>query len=462
MSAEVQHAEHDEGDTTVNIEIKKDSTEKVVDTPVNIESISVEKPIGFSVHKDTNTITDKEITDKIERVLSPTQIKQPKKRLEDLMKDDTPILINGIVREEENVVIEDIDEIIPEPIRDEDILRVNSPQYKEPTKKIVEKDVTESSESKVKETPKKVHKERVLSPMFRDKHYVIQPSSSPVSVNRVPAVSSFKPSPVVSRKPGRPFQSIVNTVNKFDLPPPPEEVSTPKQVKIVKEMPEYDSMSPKERAAHRSDFMTKIGTIRRAHEDLKIPQVDPNISLDELHILYHGYLHDVFIRKEADKYKLYLSVFWLFIEIGCKKYGIDIPGFTKAQMAASHKYEMLLMELGEEKYSATNASGSANKWPVEIRLVFMTIINAVAFGVMSHLCKWFSKDDAHSIMEEFTNMLSGNTKTPEEIALGKDTQRSGIGMSDIIGMATNIFAGNPGSKTVKDSDPDAFEPIYEE
>jgi hypothetical protein len=56
--------------------------------------------------------------------------------------------------------------------------------------------------------------------------------------------------------------------------------------------------------------------------------------------------------------------------------GFDMQGFTQQQIVTMHSYEKLLIELGEKSYVP-----SGSKWPVEMRLLFLIIMNAGFFIV---------------------------------------------------------------------------------
>lgn len=87
--------------------------------------------------------------------------------------------------------------------------------------------------------------------------------------------------------------------------------------------------------------------------------------------------------------------------------GFDMQGFTQQQILSMNSYEKLLIELGEKSYVPTGS-----KWPIELRLLFMIIMNA-AFFVVS---KMIMKKTGANLMGMINNMhTTSQTSAPSAV-----------------------------------------------
>jgi hypothetical protein len=111
---------------------------------------------------------------------------------------------------------------------------------------------------------------------------------------------------------------------------------------------------------------------------------------------------------------------WLIIELACTKLGLNIGGYTVSQMKAMNKYQRLLIELGENNYvTYTNEiKNIQNKWPVEFRILFIALVNAVTFIIVKMLANHIGEGMASTIVDGITSYISGETPQPGQILFG--------------------------------------------
>jgi hypothetical protein len=100
---------------------------------------------------------------------------------------------------------------------------------------------------------------------------------------------------------------------------------------------------------------------------------------------------------------------------------LDMQGFAQQQILSMNSYEKLLIELGEKSYVP-----KGSKWPVEIRLLFLIIMNA-AFFIVS---KMIMKKTGSNLMNMINGMNSSNA-TPNIPQKKRKMKGPNIDLNDI-------------------------------
>jgi hypothetical protein len=243
-----------------------------------------------------------------------------------------------------------------------------------------------------------------------------------------------------------------------------EEVSK-KQKKQKLKIPDYDSMTEEEQARRRRKFKAQFLILHDTWGN-NIPEIDKNMSLYELHELYETYIKNIHIKDSSGKYKVYLIIMWLIIELACTKMGLHIQGYTMSQFKSMNKYERLLLELGEKNYKTSHSEMS--DWPVEMNILFMALVNAVTFIVIKMLSEYINPDMAEKIINMMTSFLSGDVPQPGHVLFGGDpkTEYDGISetprrqMQDPINMLMSVVNGFMNQPKTDTSKPQSFKPVY--
>jgi hypothetical protein len=147
-----------------------------------------------------------------------------------------------------------------------------------------------------------------------------------------------------------------------------------------------------------------------------------------VHAEYDIYVRHIHVSDSAGQYKVYLVVGWLLIEAFCTKIGLDVGGYTTTQMKSMNKYERLLIELGETNYKTktTDQNGTIveNHWPVELRLIFTSLVNVVAFIIIKMLANVLGEGVANTIVDSLGSLFSGTTPAPSQSLFGGPSQQA--------------------------------------
>lgn len=239
--------------------------------------------------------------------------------------------------------------------------------------------------------------------------------------NEVPMMQQYPPQQYVSQQ--YPSQQYPQQyVSQYA----PQTIEEPKQENKFNlpelNIPNYDSMSLEEQAQHRANFINKFGILRSSWPNYDIPIITDNMSLKQIHAQYDVYIRHIHISKDMDNYKIYLVIVWLIVELFCTKIGLNVAGYTTSQMKSMNKYEKLLIELGETNYKSTVAANGTvqSEWPIEIRILFMTLTNAVVFIIIKMLANSIGEGVATNIVDGIFSYLSGTPPQSGQNLLGSN------------------------------------------
>ena len=217
----------------------------------------------------------------------------------------------------------------------------------------------------------------------------------------------------------------------------------------VPEIPDYSSMSTVEQAQWREEFRIKFGLLRSAFRDYSIPDIDPEEPLEVIHARYERYIRHIHISGAADSYRNYLILMFLIIELlATQVLGLPCNGYTMAQMRSMSKYERLLIELGEKWYVP-----GGSDWPVEYRIIFLALFNALVFMGIKWLAKYVGEGAAESLVNAVVggvvNNDSGNTDK-ESGDIGD--AGGGFDLGSLIGGIASMLGNNGNATTVSGND----------
>jgi hypothetical protein len=145
----------------------------------------------------------------------------------------------------------------------------------------------------------------------------------------------------------------------------------------------HSSMSDQEKDDAKRELLFKFELLKKSYKTENVPEFSVHSDYDQMKKSYEMTLRTLSLDKSVEDYKRYLMGGFMLMEFVCGNFfGFDMSGFTQQQMVSMSSYEKLLIELGEKSYVP-----SGSKWPVEVRLLFLVIMNAAFFIISKMILK---------------------------------------------------------------------------
>lgn len=168
------------------------------------------------------------------------------------------------------------------------------------------------------------------------------------------------------------------------------------------EYPDYDEMTEDAQKEARLIFKSKFASLKDNYPERNFDDYDPDLPLIHIHKIYEDHLKKISIESNSSITRILLVLMFLAIEaFGTKVLNLDLQGYTKNQVASMKRYDRLLLELGE-KYA-----GGTGNWPIEARLIFLAVINAVVILGVKLICSKIGIGNADKLIDYVNGVIGG-------------------------------------------------------
>jgi hypothetical protein len=156
------------------------------------------------------------------------------------------------------------------------------------------------------------------------------------------------------------------------------------------------------------EILYKFALLKKSYRGADIPEFTIHSDLSTMTRSYENTVRRLSLESNVDTYKKYLIGGFMLVEYILGRFlKLDMEGFTRQQMINMNSYDRLLIELGEKSYVPGDS-----KWPVELRLLGMIMINAGFFVVTKMLGK-MSGSDIMGMFNAFNGAPPVSTAAPQ-------------------------------------------------
>lgn len=171
------------------------------------------------------------------------------------------------------------------------------------------------------------------------------------------------------------------------------------------------------------EMLFKFDLLRKSYKEQTIPTFSIHSDLDMMKRSYDDTVRRLSLDNTVENYKKYMIGAFMLIEFALGKWlNFDMKGYTQQQIVSMSSYEKLLIELGEKSYIP-----DGKKWPVELRLVFLIIINTAFFIVGKMI---FASTGAN-IMNAINSMNIANQQPNKDEPPKRKMQGPSINLDDL-------------------------------
>jgi len=172
--------------------------------------------------------------------------------------------------------------------------------------------------------------------------------------------------------------SKYSPVQSKGLPPTLAQLQSKGQYYMKPEMRDINQMmSDQEFLDKKRELLFKFDILKKSYPNSAntIQEFTIHSDYTTMQKEYDATVRRLSLDSTVETYKSYLIMgFYATEYIFGNFLGFDMQGFANHQILNMNSYERLLIEMGEKSYVP-----QGSKWPVELRLLFLIIVNAVIF-----------------------------------------------------------------------------------
>ena len=190
-----------------------------------------------------------------------------------------------------------------------------------------------------------------------------------------------------------------------------------------------------------------IETFKSKFQNLKLNYPEHGIefpegkSLNKRHETYLAIIKFIYVNMNLGQLQLGYIIVLMAIEFVCvKAFNVPLAGFTKMELKRMHRYNQLMVELGENLYSVGTGS-----WPIEWRILGTLIMNIVIFIALKFLASYVGGESMTEVIRNAVDQVLDNPVTKDNIETGNVGSQSTTSGGGLGSMMEGMMSGGNGN-----------------
>ena len=198
-----------------------------------------------------------------------------------------------------------------------------------------------------------------------------------------------------------------------------------------------------EESKRKRELLFRFDILKRSYKEAHIPEFTEYTDLVTMERVYEDTVRKVGLESKVEGYKKFLTMGFFGVEFLFTNFlKVDMSGFAKQQMSSMGTYERLLVELGEKAM----IEKSKSQWPIEVRLLFTIVMNAVIFLLMKNVMSGGMNNMMGSVVGAAVSSIGGGGGGGGDMMSGIMNMMSGLGGSNSSASAASSAPPKPKQK----------------
>lgn len=158
-------------------------------------------------------------------------------------------------------------------------------------------------------------------------------------------------------------------------------------------------------------MIAKFSLLTRQYKHIKVPYVSMSSDLQHMKNEYNQIMRTLKGDENYHSYRQYLTFGFYGVEyVLGNVFNMNMKGYAASQIASLDRYDSLLIELGDKHY----IPDAPERFPVEVRLLFMIVVQTAVFIVMNKIQNSLDASAPSGFFGIINNIIGSSHSSPPQ------------------------------------------------